>query len=843
MSVAQPWPRKLAVKQYNSSAEWEHWLQEQTTGWRTNEWNEELLIFTGDPDNPLTKSNRCECGAITVESKKCGFCRRKQQDIATGVAGAEHRNRTRWHLPDDHPDKPECLVHTPTVDCSRKRYAHGLCEGHYHIWYKSKSRKYSEDPVDTLIEKWLQQDGIPPVNRRAGSRDNPPCIVKTCDYPQITRKHPLCRTHKERRERDSKGFQVEPAVWAQTAAPILAPHQFWMGNLPETLRLELIYAFSIRDSAQRKLSPERVRLLIKGLIEKSITSIVDLTDGEIHDLETLRSTMSYRSTVFEVCRDVWIGYRKFANVDLWAQTHWDFVELGLVPPERNHPHNRLRRGIDFEQISQPWLRSTTMEYCRDLSNWTEMQDAFRTSTIASEILFQRADEGLDPGALTKFDAESIGIAFANRTDDEGMLFGRKYRKQCFARFFGMIQVMRDLGKLDILSLSFSTPRNLVFRESASRFRSDRQTKSLPDLVLQALDQNIHLIEPPVKKRSHYSYAEFKAAMVLVYILMRDTGRRPIEICSLSLDCLGGSESEPVLKWHNHKAGRPGADLPISVELTKRIQEWLIIRSKMIVADASSPYLFPGAFALHGETYLAPKRFSSMLREWVARIGPIPSGKLDDNGEPIPFDPRDIYPYALRHTFAQRLADGEVPVDTLAKLLDHSGLATVGTYYQVNDRRKRSAIEKVAHYTFDSSGQRQAAVDATTYELRSIAVPYGNCTEPSNVKSGGKSCPIRFQCGGCGFYRPDASHLDSIKSHIRSIRLNLEEARSMSVSPYIIDGLEEEIATFTKISSSIEKTIEALSESERRDLDEATKYLTENRSGRRYLSIEPESRLD
>ena len=42
--------------------------------------------------------------------------------------------------------------------------------------------------------------------------------------------------------------------------------------------------------------------------------------------------------------------------------------------------------------------------------------------------------------------------------------------------------------------------------------------------------------------------------------------------------------------------------------------------------------------------------------------------------------------------------------------------------------------------------------STAYQMRSVAVPFGNCIEPSNVKAGGKACPIRFQCAGCGFYR-------------------------------------------------------------------------------------------
>ncbi|KPI22883.1 hypothetical protein OV320_1340 [Actinobacteria bacterium OV320] len=69
-----------------------------------------------------------------------------------------------------------------------------------------------------------------------------------------------------------------------------------------------------------------------------------------------------------------------------------------------------------------------------------------------------------------------------------------------------------------------------------------------------------------------------------------------------------------------------------------------------------------------------------------------------------------------------------------------------------------------------------------YELRSVAVPYGGCTERSNVKAAGSSCPIRFQCAGCGFYRPDHSYLPAIEQHINELRADREAAGPQSNRP-------------------------------------------------------------
>ena len=56
--------------------------------------------------------------------------------------------------------------------------------------------------------------------------------------------------------------------------------------------------------------------------------------------------------------------------------------------------------------------------------------------------------------------------------------------------------------------------------------------------------------------------------------------------------------------------------------------------------------------------------------------------------------------------------------------------------------------------FDANANAAPFTDPLAYERASVSVPFGSCTEPSNVKAGGGSCPIRSQCAGCGFYRPD-----------------------------------------------------------------------------------------
>jgi hypothetical protein len=179
---------------------------------------------------------------------------------------------------------------------------------------------------------------------------------------------------------------------------------------------------------------------------------------------------------------------------------------------------------------------------------------------------------------------------------------------------------------------------------------------------------------------------------------------------------------------------------------------------------------------------------------------------------------------------------------LADLLDHAGLDTVGVYYRVSDKRKRSAIAKVAQHTFNHRGKPRSPVDASTYQLRSLAVPYGNCTEPANVKSGGQTCPIRFQCSGCGFYRPDASHLVAIEQEIHDLRKNYEQALAMDVEPYVLQSIEGQIASYGRIVAEMKKSIEAMTAEERNNLLEAATIMRRIRASQLpQLKIEPVTR--
>ena len=137
-----------------------------------------------------------------------------------------------------------------------------------------------------------------------------------------------------------------------------------------------------------------------------------------------------------------------------------------------------------------------------------------------------------------------------------------------------------------------------------------------------------------------------------------------------------------------------------------------------------------------------------------------------------FDPARLVPYAYRHTYAQRHADAGVPIDVLAELLDHRNLNVTRGYYRVGEERRRDAVDKVTAMSFDRHGNRiwreaRALLESehARYAVGEVAVPYGTCTEPSNVQAGGGACPIRFRCAGCDHFRTDVSYLPDLTAYL------------------------------------------------------------------------------
>jgi hypothetical protein len=188
---------------------------------------------------------------------------------------------------------------------------------------------------------------------------------------------------------------------------------------------------------------------------------------------------------------------------------------------------------------------------------------------------------------------------------------------------------------------------------------------------------------------------------------------------------------------------------------------------------------------------------------------------------LPFGKEKIIPRAYRHTYAQRHADAGVDVTVLQELMDHRHVFTTQGYYRVGAGRRREAVDRVTAMQFDRHGNRvwrqAGALLASERQRRAVgevAVPYGGCSEPSNVAADGQDCPLRFRCIGCGHFRTDISYLPDLERYLADLLRHREKLRAA------VDADEWARAEATPSDNEITR-VRRLIERMKGDLDDLT----------------------
>lgn len=257
-------------------------------------------------------------------------------------------------------------------------------------------------------------------------------------------------------------------------------------------------------------------------------------------------------------------------------------------------------------------------------------------------------------------------------------------------------------------------------------------------------------------------------------LQAGVGRRTGELCSLALDCLdqderlgedGARRQAAVLVHDMPKVAKVSCRLPINEREAAIISaQQARVRAMFPDADPARLVLFPRPTKNpDGTRPIAPAQFQRAIQVWVRSLPRLDGPGTDTAGAPVPFPRQRVFPYAFRHTFAQRHADAGTPVDALKELLGHTRIHTTLGYYRVTAKRKRDAQDRLGPLQIDAGGHRvrpglSALTDteAARDQIGQVAVPFGMCTEPTNVAAGGHSCPFRHRCTGCTYFRTDPS---------------------------------------------------------------------------------------
>ncbi len=635
------------------------------------------------------------------------------------------------------------------------------------------------------------------------------CAVAACPRQLPAAGSAYCDAHLQRlRCLRRAGEQPGEAAWRLTEPPVPRSGQVSLAGLHPAVVTEILFGLQQRTRQGVRTHDAILRSVCNDARSQQVSSLAGLAvpasrgkgyESVVHTLIThARRGMSGPET--ETAKDTW-------DMALFGHS-------GRLP---------------FTAITQPWLRETAKIWAaadlprrRGRSGGDKTRHYIASLALLSESLRQRPDRGEDPAALGRADIEVFLARLAWQhsagqiSELTRVLACRETRKLLTAA--RQLGATRPGGPAAGLSDQFALHRD----DTPDEPEHGEPGRDLPREIMEQICGHL-----PSLASLHIR----TAAEILI-----DTGRRPEDVVALPLDCLAaGADGSPVLVYDNHKANRLGRRLPIPETTARSIRaQQQRVRDRFPGTPASELKLLPTGWAnLDGRRPLTVSALSAAHREWISSLPPLLTA--DGAG----YDKDRVIPYAYRHTYAQRHADAGVPIDVLAELMDHRSLNVTRGYYRVGEERRRDAVDKVTAMQFDRHGNRiwrdaRALLDGehARYAVGSVAVPYGTCTEPSNVAAGGTDCPLRFRCAGCDHFRTDVSYLPDLTVHLDDLLRARERLAAASGDDWALAAAappEQEIRKIRDLINRIKGDIASLEPHERARIDEAVTVVRTHRA--------------
>jgi hypothetical protein len=115
----------------------------------------------------------------------------------------------------------------------------------------------------------------------------------------------------------------------------------------------------------------------------------------------------------------------------------------------------------------------------------------------------------------------------------------------------------------------------------------------------------------------------------------------------------------------------------------------------------------------------------------------------------------------------------------------------------------------------------------------VAVPFGVCAEPSNVKAAGHACPFRFRRLGCDHFRTDPSYLPDLRAYLDKL---LQDRERIAAAAELDDWARaeatpsnQEIDRLRKLIRRVETDLNALTGEEQQQIRDAVAMLRRTRT--------------
>jgi integrase len=599
-----------------------------------------------------------------------------------------------------------------------------------------------------------------------------------------------------------------------------------LGGLEPNVIAELLYGVQAALAEGRRVMPTTLRNVADHLRRRGqITSVAEAIEGATArnpvrwflTFTADRVALARASLETEQGKDVW-------DLRLWGGAgRLSFTGGGTCHRSGGRPSR---------PITQEWLKAAAKAWAAEAlasKNVGIVRAVIVAVGLFSEHLARRDDAGSHPASLNHADVAGF-LTRLGHLERAGTVSGgvRVMTLNLVGRF---LRDCREMGLTQTGGVLAALPADVVLRRAErprGLRRDDEVGRALPETVL------AQLLDPDnLQRLQQQAGSSVRAAVELA----AGVGRRTGELCSLAFDCLdydehadqdGQRRTSPVLVHDMPKVGKHGCRLPIHE------REAAIITAQQARARAAFPdtpterlALFPRPLTNpDGSKPLATAHLQRAMRTWVAALPELDGPDRGADGRLLPFPCERVFPYAFRHTFAQRHADAGTPVDTLKELLGHDTVRTTLGYYRVSAKRKRDAQDRLGPLQIDARGRRVrpgvavlSDTDAARDQVGQVAVPFGICTEPANVDAGGHSCPFRHRCTGCEYFRTDPSYTPELRSYLTGLLADRE--RLTTAIPALADWArrdaapsEEEIDAVRRLLRANDEVIAALDEQDR-----------------------------
>jgi integrase len=599
-----------------------------------------------------------------------------------------------------------------------------------------------------------------------------------------------------------------------------------LAGLEPNVITELLYGVQAALAEGRRVMPTTLRHVADHLRRRGqITSVAEAIETAAPRTPVRwflaftadRVALARASVETEQDKDVW-------DLRLWGGAgRLSFTGGGICHRAGSRPSR---------PITQAWLKAAAKAWAAEAlvsKNVGIVRAVVVAVGLFSEHLARRADAGANPASLSHRDVAGFLIRLAH-LERAGTVSGgvRVTTLNLVARF---LRDCREMGLTQPGGLLAALPADVVLRRAErprGLRRDDEVGRALPETVIG------QLLDPDnLQRLQQQAGSSVRAAVELA----AGVGRRTGELCSLRFECLdydehvdedGQHRTSPVLVHDMPKVGKHGCRLPIhDREATIITAQQARVRATFPDTPTDRLALFPRPLTNpDGTKALATAHLQRAMRTWVAALPDLDGPDRGADGRLLPFPRERVFPYAFRHTFAQRHADAGTPVDTLKELLGHDTVRTTLGYYRVGAKRKRDAQDRLGPLQIDARGRRVrpglsvlSDTDAAREQVGQVAVPFGICTEPANVAAGGHSCPFRHRCTGCEYFRTDPSYTPELRGYLTGLLADRE--RLTTAIPALADWArrdaapsEEEIDAVRRLLRANDEVITGLDEDDR-----------------------------